>query len=1022
MSKPTTQDTGLQSTSIQNTRIQNVKKAAINNAAKLFTLITLGLLIQACTSQSIKRMGLEAKSMGLETSESGIIKSPNDSRSYKAVTLDNALQVMLISDPTADKAAASMDVYVGSANDPEELPGLAHFLEHMLFLGTEKYPDADAYQKFISEHGGRHNAFTSAEHTNYFFEVSSEALPGALDRFAQQFTAPLFNEEYVVREVNAVHSEYSSKLKDDGRRYFSALKQTLAAEHPYGKFSVGNLATLKDREDLSLRDALLKFYAEHYSANTMRLVILGKESLAELENLARTKFSAIKNRNLKHKAINQAFFEPDFLPAQLSIIPVKDTRSMVVAFPIPSAMDLDQSQPTNFLANLIGHEGEGSLLSALKEQELVDSLSAGTQFDTRHQAIFMLNMSLTEKGLANSDKILDVLFSYIDLVKREGMRKMYFDEQASMLDISFRFQEKMSPFTYVRALAGALQDTPANKVLVEGYELTDFNPELYQEFASYLRPGNMLITLSAQSLETESNQHDWQKTPWFKTPYRIQAINGELIERWSNPQAMSALTLPKANQFIPSEVSLLTAENDAKPKRLGNASDVEDTDLESTDLESTDLENSALKNIQGLEVWHAVDTSFGTPKSNLFVTLRSPAAMESAETLNQIEMMVSLFKDALNEFSYPAYLAGLNYELYNHMRGVTIKISGYSDKQALLLSEILSTIKHQAFDNSRYQIIKERLGRKLANLKARKPYEQALGKLQQELLSPSWSPEQRIAALPNTSLEDMEAFRKAFFSTLDIALLVNGNTDTEQARDIADMLQVKLLDDAEKTPVKRAQVRRLSEQALGNALAVPHPDTGFVLYAQGNSRDYKERAQFSVLSQLIASDYYNDLRTEQQLGYIVFASHFPMLDVPGIGFIVQSPVADGPALLKATQAFLKAASVRLITLKDDELERAKASVISKLSKQDNTLYEKSNRYWQEIDRENQDFNTRENLTTAVKSLTLAELTETLEGIISGETGQMLIYTVKEDGKPLEANTLSGDRYTKLEEAEARYFK
>jgi len=70
-------------------------------------------------------------------------------REYRSLILPNSLKVLLISDPTTDKAAASMDVYVGTNNDPEGFPGLAHFLEHMLFLGTDQFPDAGEYQQFI---------------------------------------------------------------------------------------------------------------------------------------------------------------------------------------------------------------------------------------------------------------------------------------------------------------------------------------------------------------------------------------------------------------------------------------------------------------------------------------------------------------------------------------------------------------------------------------------------------------------------------------------------------------------------------------------------------------------------------------------------------------------------------------------------------------------------------------------------------------------------------------------------------
>ncbi len=70
------------------------------------------------------------------------VQSPNDKLQYRLLTLDNEMQVLLISDPNSPKAAASLDVMVGSGDNPQGRGGLAHFLEHMLFLGTDKYPDS----------------------------------------------------------------------------------------------------------------------------------------------------------------------------------------------------------------------------------------------------------------------------------------------------------------------------------------------------------------------------------------------------------------------------------------------------------------------------------------------------------------------------------------------------------------------------------------------------------------------------------------------------------------------------------------------------------------------------------------------------------------------------------------------------------------------------------------------------------------------------------------------------------------
>ena len=105
------------------------------------------------------------------------IQSPNDLRAYESLHLENGLQVLLISDPHTDKAAAALDVNVGSSSDPKGREGLAHFLEHMLFLGTEKYPRAGEYQEYIAAHGGGHNAYTAFENTNYFFDIDKDYYP-----------------------------------------------------------------------------------------------------------------------------------------------------------------------------------------------------------------------------------------------------------------------------------------------------------------------------------------------------------------------------------------------------------------------------------------------------------------------------------------------------------------------------------------------------------------------------------------------------------------------------------------------------------------------------------------------------------------------------------------------------------------------------------------------------------------------------------------------------------------------------
>src|SRR6478735_4419302 len=153
----------------------------------------------------------------------------------------------------------------------------------MLFLGTEKYPQSGEYQTFINAHGGSHNAFTALEHTNYFFDIDPQQLQPALDRFSQFFISPLFDGNFVEREKNAVNSEYQARIRDDERRSWDVLREMFDSSNPASTFSVGNLATLSDTANSKVRDDLLAFYQRHYSANTMTLVVLGREPLPALQ-------------------------------------------------------------------------------------------------------------------------------------------------------------------------------------------------------------------------------------------------------------------------------------------------------------------------------------------------------------------------------------------------------------------------------------------------------------------------------------------------------------------------------------------------------------------------------------------------------------------------------------------------------------------------------------------------------------------------------------------------------------------
>ncbi|KAJ2317613.1 metalloprotease, partial [Coemansia sp. RSA 2681] len=170
------------------------------------------------------------------------------------------------------KSCAALDVNVGSLADPPAFQGLAHFCEHLLFMGTTKYPKENDYNAYLSANGGYSNAYTDLEDTCYYFEVTYDALEGALDRFSQFFIDPLFTEDCTDREVRAVDSEHKKNIQSDMWRQYQIEKELSSPSHPFSMFATGNQATLSGAAaelGVDLRGKLLEFHAKYYSADIM---------------------------------------------------------------------------------------------------------------------------------------------------------------------------------------------------------------------------------------------------------------------------------------------------------------------------------------------------------------------------------------------------------------------------------------------------------------------------------------------------------------------------------------------------------------------------------------------------------------------------------------------------------------------------------------------------------------------------------------------------------------------------------
>ncbi|CAE7255384.1 unnamed protein product [Symbiodinium sp. CCMP2592] len=435
-------------------------------------------------------------------------KSPNDALSYRLLAFPNGFEALLVScdDAKKGRAAASVAVAAGSFSDPGSCQGLAHYLEHMLFMGSSKYPGEDEMESFLAKNGGSSNAFTDCEHTCYYFDVNKTELHTAVDMLAQFFIAPLLKTDSAERELNAIESEFRLTQNADDSRV-EALYSVFAKErHPFRNFGWGNLRSLKEepaQKGVDINEELRKFFLEHYQAPQLRLCVYGVESLDDLETLVVTSFSVLPCGSAPQRAERGLPFEVQCLPLLLRVRPVQDTHKLCIAWQLPRTQHLYLSKPLNYVAHLTGHEGAGSLQAWLKSQGLATEVDAGVsdEDDWNSNAMcsmFSIGLTLTERGLCQWPEVVHAVFLYISMMIREGPQKWIHDELVQAQDVGWRFLEETDPMEYVQKLAcQMLPDLQRQRehLLKSEWMLSQWDPDGISEFLRLMVPRSCFIVL-----------------------------------------------------------------------------------------------------------------------------------------------------------------------------------------------------------------------------------------------------------------------------------------------------------------------------------------------------------------------------------------------------------------------------------------------------------------------------------------------------------------------------------------------
>ena len=672
------------------------------------------------------------------------LKPPSDPRIYAYLVLPNALPTLLISSPTTPFASASLSVHSGFYNDPTHIPGLAHFTEHMLFKGSDRYPDEATFFTYIDTHGGAANAFTKEEETNFYFHLAPPALSGALPIFARFFIAPTFSARHVEREMHAIDSEHRLRLMDDDRRRYEILALSSSPDSPLHHYGAGSFDTL-NRSDI--RDHLFAFHRAHYSANRMRLVVLGQESVEELTRMVTQAFAEVPNREVKAPQYRSLPFPSggEFTSKVVYIEPVQDSHILSLYWQSPSQQPLYLTSPSAYLSFLLSHKSEGTLQHQLKSRGWLKFLTASDEVDASSFNLYHVRMGLTDTGLAHVDEIITSVFEYLHLIQTDGINPLISDEVIDTERLAWLYSAPGDLGHWASAIASRMQVREVDDLL-GAPDRRRFDEPAIRAFLSGLRARNLLVLFSSSNFSAQAFAYA-PRERYYDIPYLTFNLPTASLERWeailtNGYEAEKAITttstlhsycslllphpgaelakpapdhwpfsLPSANPFISHSFSLLPP---APRSGSGDAGIDEDA-------------LHLLRDDNVTRVWWRPDHTFRLPLVHFNLEIRSPLLLSTPTTQAAAQLYAALVTESFMSMGYQATLAGYQWSVTAVPSALRVQVSGYAEQLPAVLTRLFAHLANPTLDDGRFTTVKDLLLSHRDNIfLAMQPYEHAL--------------------------------------------------------------------------------------------------------------------------------------------------------------------------------------------------------------------------------------------------------------------------------------------------------
>lgn len=337
--------------------------------------------------------------------------------------LTNGLRVRLVPQLASSQSAALIRVHAGSHDAPTDYPGLAHFLEHLLFLGSRDYPAAESLMPFVQGCGGQLNASTRERHTDLFFQLPASHLENALLRLLDMLANPLLEPDAQRREREVLDAEFQARAQDAETLCDAALGFAIIGAHPFSNFHAGNRDTLPV-DDQAFQQALTGYHRRFYQTGQIELSLAGPQRADQLLQLAELADATLASgSSIAQQAQPLRRTGIEWLRLQLADAQPR----LLLAFVLDGLPD--HSPPAlNYLGLWLASEASGGLAQRLRQAGLCRTLKLRVPYWHEGQGVAVIELMPTQQGLSERATLVEAVLDWLRFFSEDAHWPPYFDE------------------------------------------------------------------------------------------------------------------------------------------------------------------------------------------------------------------------------------------------------------------------------------------------------------------------------------------------------------------------------------------------------------------------------------------------------------------------------------------------------------------------------------------------------------------------------------------------------------------